>query len=92
METSTYNAPFPDGVMAQGGYSSVIRTHQDFVFAIPDALKSEDAAPMLCAGLTVFSPLKRNGTGPGKTVGIVGVGGLGREFIPSQNRALGSFR
>ena len=65
--------------MAQGGYSTVIRTHDRFVFAIPEALKSEDAAPMLCAGLTVYSPLVRNGTGPGKTIGIVGIGGLGRE-------------
>lgn len=77
----TYNAPFPDGVMAQGGYSSVIRTNDRFVFAIPDALASEDAAPMLCAGLTVYSPMVRNNVGPGKTVGIVGIGGLGRESL-----------
>ena len=44
---------------------------------IPEGLASEDAAPMLCGGITVFSPLKNNGAGPGKTVGIVGVGGLG---------------
>lgn len=69
-----------DGVMSQGGYSAVIRTNDRFVFTIPEALKSEDAAPMLCAGLTVFSPLIRNGTGPGKTIGIVGVGGLGRKL------------
>ncbi|WVW84862.1 hypothetical protein I302_106897 [Kwoniella bestiolae CBS 10118] len=77
----TYNAKFEDGVEAQGGYSTAIRTHQRFVFAIPEAIKSEDAAPMLCAGLTVFSPLVRNGTGPGKTVGIVGIGGLGHLAI-----------
>lgn len=68
-----------DGVMAQGGYSSVIRAHDRYVFAIPEAIESEHAAPMLCAGLTVFSPLVRNGTGPGKTIGIVGIGGLGRQ-------------
>jgi len=44
---------------------------------IPDGLDSADAAPMLCGGITVYSPLKRYGCGPGKTVGIVGVGGLG---------------
>lgn len=77
-----------DGVIAQGGYSTTIRTDQQFVFAIPEALKSEDAAPMLCAGLTVFSPLVRAGTGPGKTVGIVGVGGLGRELYLPQCRLL----
>ena len=48
-----------------------------FVLKIPDAIKSEDAAPMLCGGITVYSPLKNNGCGPGKIVGIVGVGGLG---------------
>lgn len=47
------------------------------MFKIPDAIASEDAAPMLCGGITVFSPLKNNGCGPGKSIGIVGVGGLG---------------
>lgn len=71
--------PVADGTMAQGGYSTTIRTNDRFVFAIPDALKSEDAAPMLCAGLTVYSPMVRNDVKQGKTVGIVGIGGLGRE-------------
>ena len=44
---------------------------------IPDAISSEAAAPMLCGGITVYSPLKNNGAGPGKKVGIVGIGGLG---------------
>jgi len=88
-QVDTYNAKFPDGVIAQGGYSTTIRTDQQFVFAIPEALKSEDAAPMLCAGLTVFSPLVRAGTGPGKTVGIVGVGGLGH-FAIQFAKALGA--
>lgn len=65
--------------MAQGGYSTVIRTHERWVFPVPESIKSEHAGPLMCAGLTVFSPLKRAGTGPGKTVGIVGIGGLGRE-------------
>lgn len=73
-----------DGVLTQGGYSTVIRTNDRYVFAIPEAIKSEHAAPMLCAGLTVFSPLIRNGTGPGKIVGIVGIGGLGRECFSSR--------
>jgi len=85
----TYNSKFPDGTFAQGGYSTMIRTHDRFVFAIPDAIKSEDAAPMLCAGLTVFSPLLRNGVGPGKTVGIVGIGGLGH-FAIQFAKALGA--
>jgi alcohol dehydrogenase (NADP+) len=57
----------------------MIRTHERFVFAIPEQISSEEAAPLLCAGLTVYSPLVRNGCGPGKTIGIVGIGGLGRE-------------
>ena len=65
--------------MAQGGYSTTIRTNDRFVFAIPESIASEDAAPMLCAGLTVYSPMVRNDVGPGKTIGIVGIGGLGRE-------------
>jgi alcohol dehydrogenase (NADP+) len=47
------------------------------VFPIPDALETSSAAPMFCAGLTAFSPLVRNGAGPGKKVGIVGLGGIG---------------
>jgi alcohol dehydrogenase (NADP+) len=71
--TDTYNSFYPDGTLAQGGYSSHIRAHEHFTFPIPDALESELAAPMLCAGLTAYSPLVRNGVGPGKKVGIVGM-------------------
>ncbi|SHO75990.1 Similar to S.cerevisiae protein ADH6 (NADPH-dependent medium chain alcohol dehydrogenase) [Malassezia sympodialis ATCC 42132] len=73
----TYNSHWPDGSIAQGGYSTAIRAHQQFVFPIPEGLKSEHAAPMLCAGLTVYSPLFRNKVGPGMRVAIVGIGGLG---------------
>ncbi|GFZ45010.1 alcohol dehydrogenase (NADP+) [Saitozyma sp. JCM 24511] len=88
-QVDTYNAKYPDGVLAQGGYSSSIRVHDRWVFTIPEAIKSEDAAPMLCAGLTVYSPLLRNGAGPGKTVGIVGIGGLGH-FAIQFAKALGA--
>jgi D-arabinose 1-dehydrogenase-like Zn-dependent alcohol dehydrogenase len=50
--------------------------NQQFVFPIPEAVASEDAASMFCAGLTVYSPLLRNGCGPGKKVGVIGIGGL----------------
>ena len=60
-----------------GGYADYWRGHSHFVFKIPDALPSDVAAPMLCGGVTTFSPLLRNGAGPGKRVGIVGIGGLG---------------
>jgi alcohol dehydrogenase (NADP+) len=51
------------------------------VFPIPNDLESRYAASMLCAGLTVYSPLKTNGCGPGKKVGVVGIGGLGHYAI-----------
>ncbi|KAL9948170.1 hypothetical protein D7B24_005514 [Verticillium nonalfalfae] len=77
-QLDTYGATWPDsGVVSQGGYSSHVRTHQHWVFPIPEGLPSEVAAPMLCAGLTAYSPLVRNGAGPGKKVGIVGIGGIG---------------
>jgi len=80
-QVDTYNAKYPDGVKTQGGYSTAIRANQQFVFPIPAGVTSEDAASMLCAGLTVYSPLLRNGCGPGKKVGIVGVGGLGHYAV-----------
>lgn len=73
----TYNCKWPDGSIAQGGYSTNIRAPEQFVFPIPEGLKSEHAAPMLCAGLTVYSPLFRNKVGAGSRVGVVGIGGLG---------------
>ena len=63
--------------MTQGGYASAIRAHHQFVFPIPDAIESKYAASMMCGGLTVYSPLKVNGAGPGKKVGVIGIGGLG---------------
>ncbi|KAF5662419.1 zinc-binding dehydrogenase [Fusarium heterosporum] len=62
---------------SMGGYADYNRTNGHFVFKIPDGLSSASAAPMLCGGITVYSPLKNYGCGPGKAVGIVGVGGLG---------------
>jgi len=76
-QIDTYGAPSTDGTITQGGYASHIRAHEYFTFKIPDAIPTYQAAPMLCAGITVYSPLVRAGTGPGKTVAIVGIGGLG---------------
>ena len=73
----TYNGKYDDGSKSYGGYADYARVPSHFVIKIPDALASEDAAPMLCGGITVFSPLQQNGAGPGKKVGIVGIGGLG---------------
>lgn len=93
-QVDTYGAPYPkeacpDETISQGGYSSHIRCHEYFVFPIPDAIPSHLAAPMLCAGLTVWSPLVRAGTGPGKQVAIVGMGGLGHFAVMWAN-ALGA--
>lgn len=60
-----------------GGYSSSIVVDEHFVLRVPDGLDPAGAAPLLCAGITTWSPLKRNGVGPGQKVGIVGLGGLG---------------
>lgn len=51
------------GDVAQGGYSTAVRAHERFVFPLPEELPLEVVAPMLCAGLTVYSPLVRNGAG-----------------------------
>jgi len=75
---NTYGSVYPGNEgKSYGGYATHNRTNGHFVINIPEALDSADAAPMLCGGITVFSPLKNYGCGPGKTVGIVGVGGLG---------------
>lgn len=61
----------------QGGYSNVIVVTEDFVLNIPKSLPLDKAAPLLCAGITLYSPLKHWKAGPGKKVGIMGLGGLG---------------
>jgi len=75
-ETMT-GVTYPNGDTAEGGYASHIRAHEYFVFKIPANIPSELAAPMMCAGLTTYSPLVRAGCGPGKKVAILGIGGLG---------------
>lgn len=73
----TYNGKYPDGSKSYGGYSDYVRAPSHFTIKIPDGLSSAEAAPMLCGGVTTWSPLKNNGAGPGKKIGIVGIGGLG---------------
>ena len=72
-QVSTYGDNYPDGYIAQGGFASHIRCHEYFVFPIPESIPVHEAAPMMCAGLTTYSPLVRANTGPGKTVAIVGM-------------------
>ena len=73
----TYGATGKDGQLTQGGYCTHIVVTQDFVLRIPDGLDLDVAAPLLCAGITTYSPLNRWGAGPGKKVAVVGLGGLG---------------
>ena len=76
--TGTYNGYERDGkTVAQGGYASAIVVNEDYVLNLPDNLEMAGIAPLLCAGITLYSPLKHWGAGPGKKVGIIGLGGLG---------------
>ncbi len=75
----TYNALGYDGVLVHGGYANNIVVHQHYVFSIAASLEPKLAAvaPLLCAGITTYSPLVHWKVGPGMKVGIVGLGGLG---------------
>ncbi|KAG4421367.1 hypothetical protein IFR04_005550 [Cadophora malorum] len=73
----TYNGKYPDGSKSYGGYADYCRAPAHFAVKIPDSISNAEAAPMLCGGVTVWSPLTKNGDIKGKKVGIVGVGGLG---------------
>ncbi|KXZ45224.1 hypothetical protein GPECTOR_57g514 [Gonium pectorale] len=78
----TYNAVHPDGSVTQGGYSSHIVVTEAFVLRIPDALPLDASAPLLCAGITTYSPLKHFGLDkPGMRLGVVGLGGLGHMAV-----------
>ncbi len=82
--TATYNGPMkPDGsgYNTYGGYSDKIVVKESFVLSIPESLDIKSAAPILCAGVTTFSPLKHWGVKAGSKVGIAGVGGLGHMAI-----------
>lgn len=92
--TQTYGSPDPKGAevgqkITQGGYSTAIVVDQDFVVRIPDALPLDAAAPLLCAGITTYSPLKTWGIGPGSRVAVVGLGGLGHMAV-KQAAAMGA--
>ncbi len=86
----TYNSIGRDGQPTRGGYSEKIVVDQAYVVRIPDALPLETAAPLLCAGITLYSPLRHWQAGPGKRVAIVGFGGLGHVGV-SIAHALGAY-
>ena len=75
----TYNSPDAHGTapVTYGGYSAGIVVDERFVLRVPAGLEPAGVAPLLCAGITTYSPLKRWGAGPGRKVGVVGLGGLG---------------
>ncbi|MGW7104202.1 NAD(P)-dependent alcohol dehydrogenase [Streptomyces sp. NPDC054838] len=75
--TGTYNALGKDGQPTYGGYSTHIVVDENYTVRIPDGLALDVAAPLLCAGITLYSPLRHWQAGPGKKVAIVGLGGLG---------------
>ena len=76
--TGTYDSPDPHlGTHTFGGYSESIVVDEDFVLRVPENLDPAATAPLLCAGITTYSPLKHWNIGPGKKVGVVGLGGLG---------------
>ena len=78
---ATYAGTDRDGTTTQGGYSTHVVVDADFVLRVPDGIDPAAAAPLLCAGITTYSPLRRWGAGPGKRVAVVGLGGLGHMAV-----------
>jgi uncharacterized zinc-type alcohol dehydrogenase-like protein len=80
--TPTYGAPDRiSGELTQGGYSKHIIVREDFVLRVPDALDLSKAAPILCAGITTYSPLRAWNIKKGSRVGVIGLGGLGHMAV-----------
>ncbi len=77
----TYNSVEQDGQTTKGGYSDSIVVHEDFVLSVPDNLDLAAAAPLLCAGITTYSPLKYWKVGKSDKVGVIGLGGLGHMAV-----------
>ncbi|MBA3662064.1 MAG: NAD(P)-dependent alcohol dehydrogenase [Gammaproteobacteria bacterium] len=86
----TYNSLESDGkTPTQGGYSNHIVVDENYVLSIPPSLPLDKASPLLCAGITMYSPLKHWNAGPHKKIGIIGFGGLGHVGVKIAN-ALGA--
>lgn len=77
----TYNSTGRDGQRTQGGYSSAIVVDQNYVLRIPDCLELDKAAPLLCAGITTYSPMQTFGLQKGQKLGVMGLGGLGHMAV-----------
>ncbi|MFU8854863.1 NAD(P)-dependent alcohol dehydrogenase [Micromonospora sp. SL1-18] len=78
---ATYAGTDRDGTITQGGYATRVVVDADFVLSVPEGIDLAAAAPLLCAGITTYSPLRRWGAGPGKKIAIVGLGGLGHMAV-----------
>lgn len=88
--TLTYNAPDKHlGGVTRGGYSDSLVVDERYVLRVPENLDPAAVAPLLCAGITTYSPMRHWGAGPGKKVGVVGLGGLGHMGVKFA-RALGA--
>lgn len=84
--TFTYNSPDPHtGGMTYGGYSKSVVVDQDFVLRLSDKLDLASSAPLLCAGITTYSPLRKWKVGQGQKVGVIGLGGLGHMALKFAN-------
>ncbi|MCS5717810.1 NAD(P)-dependent alcohol dehydrogenase [Herbiconiux sp. CPCC 205763] len=79
--TGTYGSVDRDGTITQGGYSTHVVVDEHFVLRVPENIPFEAAAPLLCAGITTYSPLAHWNAGPGKKVAVVGLGGLGHMAV-----------
>jgi uncharacterized zinc-type alcohol dehydrogenase-like protein len=79
--TQTYGSIDRDGTITYGGYSDHVVVDEDFVVRIPEEIPLDAAAPLLCAGITTYSPLRHWNAGPDKKVAIVGLGGLGHMAV-----------
>jgi len=77
----TYDSVDVDGTITQGGYSTHVVVNEDFVLRVPKEIPYEKAAPLLCAGITTYSPLATWGAASGKKVAVVGFGGLGHMAV-----------
>jgi uncharacterized zinc-type alcohol dehydrogenase-like protein len=77
----TYAGTDRDGSTTQGGYSTHVVVDADYVLRVPAGIDAAAAAPLLCAGITTYAPLRRWGAGPGKKVAVVGLGGLGHMAV-----------
>ncbi|GLI01020.1 dehydrogenase [Phytohabitans aurantiacus] len=77
----TYASVDRDGTVTQGGYSTHVVVDEDFVLRVPHAIPHEAVAPLLCAGITTYSPLAHWKAGPGTKVAVVGMGGLGHMAV-----------